>query len=60
MSPPGSISGYSLAALNSSCLKKSLIDYLFVWSIISRVNLKANLMSSLPSTGTRERLKFSG
>ena len=60
MSPPGNISGSSLAALYSSCMKKSLIDYLFVWSIISRVNLKADLMSSLPSKGTRERLKFSG
>ena len=58
MSPPGNISGYSLAALNSSYRKK-VLDRLSI-CIISRVNLKANLMSSLPSTGTRERLKFSG
>ena len=44
MSPAGNISGSSLAALYTSSLEKSLMDFLFLWSISSHGNLKADLM----------------
>ena len=55
MSPAGNISG-SMLLLFTSILKKSLIDFLFLWSIISHGNLKADPlhknddMTNKPST----------
>ena len=42
MLPPGDISGSSLGDLYTSSLKKPLIDFLFLWSISSHGNLKAD------------------
>ena len=61
MSPPGNISGSSLAALYTFSLKKSLIDFLFLWSISSHRNLKTDpvrkndVMTNKPSTLQRSR-----
>ena len=61
MSPAGNISGSSLAALYTSSLKKSLIDFPFLWSISSNGNPKADLvrkndvMANKPSTLQRSR-----
>ena len=61
MSPAGNISGSSLAALYTSSLKKSLIDFLFLLSISSHGNLKADLVRKndvitiKPSTLQRSR-----
>ena len=55
MSPAGNICGSMLLFFTSS-LKKSLIDFLFLWSIISHGNLKADPvrknddMTNKPST----------
>ena len=60
MSPAGNISG-SMLLLVTSSLKKSLIDYLFLWSISSHGNLKADPvrknddMTNKPSTLERSR-----
>ena len=60
LSPAGNISG-SMLLLFTSSLKKSLIDYLFLWSISSHGNLKADPvrknddMTNKPSTLQRSR-----